>query len=344
MTTNPTPSARPTDAPIAGAARPGAARGNVVVVGSASDAPRALEHPAVLDAGPLRLAGIVTIEPEDGDLRTRAADVDALVRAHRAEVILVAGPLGPAMMRAVSDVAIASACQLLAVMPTERVSGHDPVIVWHGERPLVQLVDATHTATFEAAKRVADVVLAATGLFVLAPVMAVIAVAIRLETRGPALFRHRRIGRSGVPFACLKFRSMRADAEAILDADPTLYARYRAHDYRLPDTLDQRVTHIGRLVRRTSLDELPQLWNVLVGEMSLVGPRPLVEAELEHYRGSEALLLSVRPGLTGAWAVSGRHRIAYPQRAEIELQYVRARSLRRDLRIIAATLRAIIRS
>lgn len=315
-----------------------------MVVGLTADVPRALEHPAVLEAGPLRLAGVVTVAPDESDPCGRATDVESLVRQHGAEIILVAGPLGASMMHALSDVAIANACRLLAVMPSERVAGHDPVIVWHGAQPLVQLVDAQRATVYEFVKRATDIAVASTGLILMAPLMACLALLIRLESRGSALFRHRRMGRHGRAFACLKFRSMRADAEAILAADPELQARYRAHDYRLPDALDKRVTRIGRLVRRTSIDELPQLWNVLVGDMSLVGPRPLVEGELEHYRGFERLLLSVRPGLTGAWAVTGRHQTSYPRRAEVELQYIRSRALFTDLRILIATVRAVIRS
>ncbi len=108
---------------------------------------------------------------------------------------------------------------------------------------------------------------------------------------------------------------MKADAEAVLHADREMYDEYRRNHYKIPDDLDPRVTVVGRFVRRTSLDELPQLWNVLVGDMSLVGPRPVVEDELDHYGTARDLLLSVRPGITGAWAVSGRHGVGYPERA-----------------------------
>jgi lipopolysaccharide/colanic/teichoic acid biosynthesis glycosyltransferase len=134
---------------------------------------------------------------------------------------------------------------------------------------------------------------------------------------------------------------MRADAEEQLRADSTMYEEYRRNHFKIPDHQDPRVTPLGRLLRRTSLDEVPQLWNVLVGQMSLVGPRPVIEEELALYDGSRALLLSVRPGITGNWAVSGRHNVGYPERCELELRYVREWSLRRDARILLATVGAV---
>jgi exopolysaccharide production protein ExoY len=189
---------------------------------------------------------------------------------------------------------------------------------------------------------VLDVVGASLGIVALSPVMAVVALAIRLESKGPALFKHWRVGRDGARFACLKFRTMTEDAEQVLAGDAELKALYRENNYKLPEDMDPRVTRLGKLLRRTSLDELPQLFNVFVGDMSLVGPRPVVEEELEHYRGSERLLLSVRPGMTGAWAVNGRHHVGYPARAEMELRYVRTWSVRRDFGILAGTVSAVM--
>jgi lipopolysaccharide/colanic/teichoic acid biosynthesis glycosyltransferase len=135
---------------------------------------------------------------------------------------------------------------------------------------------------------------------------------------------------------------MRHNAQQLLEADPALRAAYQANDFKLPEAQDPRITRLGRWLRRSSLDELPQLWNVLVGEMALVGPRPLVAEELLHYRGAVLELLSVRPGITGAWAVNGRHALAYPRRAEVELAYVRTRTLRGDLRIVLRTVGAVL--
>lgn len=317
-------------------------RGRAVIVGLAADVPRALEHPAMSTGAGFEVCGVVIVEAGDTEVRDHADSLHLLLTLHRAGTVMVAGPLGPETMRAVSDVSLLHGCRLLAVMPSEVVPGHEPKIVWEGESPLVQLAGNRQSFVQFVAKRAIDVMGASFGLLVAAPLMAAIAVCIRLESKGPVLFRHWRMGKNGEGFSCLKFRTMREDAEEILATDPELKRLYRENHYKLPDDLDPRVTRFGRLLRRTSLDELPQLINVLMAEMSLVGPRPVVEEELEHYRGSERLLLSVRPGMTGAWAVNGRHHVGYPARAELELRYVRSWSVAKDLTILAGTVSAVM--
>lgn len=313
---------------------------SVVVVGKAADIPRALEHPAMSER--FRIVGAVTVGEEDEDVRAHAESLHGLLIEHDAGIVMVAGPIGVETMRAVGDLSLLHSCRLLAVMPSELVAGQRPRVVWEGESPLVQLAQHRQSRFQSALKRAVDCTAAALGLVLLSPLLLAIAALIRLESPGPALFRHRRIGRGGRAFDCLKFRTMQDDAERVLAADADLKRMYRDNNYKLPDDLDPRVTRLGRLLRRSSLDELPQLFNVLVGEMSLVGPRPVVEDELEHYRGSERLLLSVRPGMTGAWAVNGRHHVGYPARAEMELRYVRSWDLRSDLAILAGTVGAVL--
>jgi lipopolysaccharide/colanic/teichoic acid biosynthesis glycosyltransferase len=156
---------------------------------------------------------------------------------------------------------------------------------------------------------------------------------------GPPLFAHRRVGRNGVSFNCLKFRTMMIGAEQCLIE----YLRYNPHaaaewnrDQKLK--FDPRITPIGRLLRSTSLDEIPQLWNVLVGDMSLVGPRPVTESEMRDRYGRYAdVVLSVRPGITGLWQISGRNEINYGHRVLLDTQYVRNRGLMSDLRILFKT-------
>lgn len=317
-------------------------RGRAIIIGLDRDVPRALEHPAMGVHG-FHVSGVVTVHENDesADIRDQADALHRLIERHRASVVLVAGPLGGPMMRAASDIAQLHGCRLLAVMPSEVVAGHEPLVVWEGDSPLVQL--AAHRRTFfqAALKRIVDITVSATALVLLSPLLLLISAAIAFESRGPVLFRHWRVGRLGRGFHCLKFRTMDTDAEQRLRRDPELWSAYRANGFRIPDDTDPRVTRLGRLLRRTSLDELPQLINVLVGDMSLVGPRPIVHEELEHYGGSERLLLSVRPGITGLWAVSGRHRLAYPERAAVELGYVRTWSLSGDAQIVVRTLQAV---
>jgi lipopolysaccharide/colanic/teichoic acid biosynthesis glycosyltransferase len=136
---------------------------------------------------------------------------------------------------------------------------------------------------------------------------------------------------------------MRRDAEQVLKADPDLYRKYIANNYKLPKGKDPRITFIGRILRELSLDEIPQLLNVLKGEMSLVGPRPVVPAEIEQYGDYASLLLSVRPGLTGQWQVSGRSDIAdYARRVRLDMEYIRDQSLARDFQILVQTVPAVL--
>lgn len=199
---------------------------------------------------------------------------------------------------------------------------------------------ATTDAARSAAKRSMDVVGALGGLALLAPLMAVVALAIRLESPGPVVFRQRRRGLGGRPFWCLKFRTMVPDAEQRLR---DLEARNESAGgvlFKIKD--DPRVTRLGRFLRRTSLDELPQLVNVLAGQMSLVGPRPLQlrddERLADQDAGGHARRLSVRPGLSGAWQVAGRSELDSRSMLRLDLDYVAGWSVAADLRILLKTV------
>jgi Undecaprenyl-phosphate galactose phosphotransferase WbaP len=172
----------------------------------------------------------------------------------------------------------------------------------------------------------------------------VIALFIKVESRGPVFYRQERVGHRGRRFVVWKFRTMVHDAEAILASHlarcPKLNDEWhRKHKLRC----DPRVTRVGRLLRRTSLDELAQLWNVVKGEMSLVGPRPIVEEETKHYNGHLVDYLSVKPGLTGLWQVSGRNDLSYANRVALDVHYVRNWSVWLDLRILTRTLAAVVK-
>lgn len=193
-----------------------------------------------------------------------------------------------------------------------------------------------------AIKRSIDIVAASALLVVLSPLLLVIAICVKLDSPGPVLFSHRRLGRGGRHFDCLKFRSMLQGADHVLLSDEALRHVYVMNDFKIPTAVDPRVTLLGRFLRRSSLDELPQLWNVLVGDMSLVGPRPIVSLEANHYGERLQDLLSVRPGITGAWAVHGRSKCNYPGRVDVELSYVERCSLRLDLSILARTPWAVL--
>jgi exopolysaccharide production protein ExoY len=167
---------------------------------------------------------------------------------------------------------------------------------------------------------------------------------LRLIYGSPVLFRQKRVGRAGKLFTLFKFRTMQRDAESALTSNPELYREYVKNNYKLPLSEDVRVTRLGRFLRASSLDELPQLFNVLRGDMSLVGPRPVVPDEVEKFGAFAPLILSIRPGLTGLWQVSGRSLIGdYDDRVRLNAEYIRDGSIIRDFAIIAKTLRVIFR-
>ncbi|WP_374350068.1 sugar transferase [Chitinimonas sp.] len=192
-------------------------------------------------------------------------------------------------------------------------------------------------------KRIVDLVLAICALLILSPFMALISILLMMEG-GSVCFSHVRVGRAGVTFKCLKFRTMLPNAEArlaeYLASNPGAKLEWE-REFKLKH--DPRVTRLGNLLRKSSLDELPQLWNVLRGDMSLVGPRPIVNAELRRYGKYLPDYLSVRPGLTGLWQVSGRNKTTYRRRVLLDAYYVRNWSLALDIFILAKTVWVVIR-
>ena len=191
-------------------------------------------------------------------------------------------------------------------------------------------------------KRCLDVVVALLLLVLTAPLLLLATAAVLVTSGWPVFFGHWRVGRGGVPFRCWKLRTMRRDAEHVLLATPHLHERYVENGFKLPHTQDPRVTRLGALLRRTYIDELPQLINVLNGTMSLVGPRPIVAQEIAHYGENADELLKALPGIFGAWAAKGRSRPPYPGRVALELDYVRRRSLVLDLRILARSIPVVL--
>jgi len=191
--------------------------------------------------------------------------------------------------------------------------------------------------------RVLDVAIALIALAFLAPLLLMIALLVALTSPGPVIFAQRRIGLGGQSFYCLKFRSMAIDAEARLKAllahDSAARAEW-ARDHKLRD--DPRVTRLGQLLRKTSLDELPQLLNVLMGEMSIVGPRPIVSAECQRYGRYLADYCRVKPGLTGLWQISGRSNLDYRRRVALDVLFSRHISTPLYLRILVMTVPAVL--
>jgi exopolysaccharide biosynthesis polyprenyl glycosylphosphotransferase len=191
------------------------------------------------------------------------------------------------------------------------------------------------------AKRAFDVAVSGLALLLLAPAFAAVAVAIRLESPGPVFFRQRRVGQNGRTFMMVKFRSMHLDAESRLAA-LRRFNEAGGPAFKMKD--DPRVTRVGRFIRRASLDELPQFWNVLCGDMSVVGPRPPLPTEVAQYQRWQRRRLSVRPGITCTWQVSGRSGITFDRWMELDLDYIDNWSLWRDVEIVMKTIPAVLKA
>jgi exopolysaccharide biosynthesis polyprenyl glycosylphosphotransferase len=241
---------------------------------------------------------------------------------------------------------VVSACRelgvKLSVMPPMRAMLGTAVQLSHiAEMPVIEYGTWHTTWSTTALKRAVDIAVSAIGIVLLAPVMLVIGLLVRLDSRGPALFKQLRAGRHGKPFRFIKFRTMCKDAEEriseVLSVDDLKEPMYKLRS-------DPRVTRVGRLLRRTSLDELPQLFNVLRGDMSLVGPRPEELWLVERYGETERFRLEMRPGITGPMQVHGRGQLTFQERLAVEREYVENYSLEKDARILLRTVGAIFRA
>ena len=207
-----------------------------------------------------------------------------------------------------------------------------------GATPLLTFSAAPYDEIRLLVKRLTDVALAAAGLIVLSPFMAAVAAMIRLTSPGPIIFRQERCGLNGRRFVFYKFRSMVENAEALKPSLEHLNTRQTA--FKIPD--DPRLTSIGRMLRKFSIDEWPQLWNVLRGDMSLVGPRPAVPSEVERYKRWQRRRLRMRPGLTCLWAVSGRDNVDFETWMKLDMQYIDNWSLALDWKILLRTIPRVL--
>ncbi len=209
-----------------------------------------------------------------------------------------------------------------------------------GQVPLICLDRVRLNGLEVALKTLLDYAIALPGLILLSPLLAGLALAVKLDSPGPALYRRRVMGKGRRPFDALKFRTMRVDGDEILAARPELQAEL-ADNHKLKD--DPRVTRVGAVLRRWSLDELPQLFNVLAQQMSLVGPRMISPAELEEYGKWDMNLLTVWPGITGLWQISGRSDVGYGERVQLDMHYIRNYTIWLDVQILIRTLPAVLR-
>ncbi|WP_163526609.1 sugar transferase [Halobacillus ihumii] len=196
--------------------------------------------------------------------------------------------------------------------------------------------------TYIISKRCLDIFSAVLLLVLLSPVILVVTVVLYLMPRHNVIFKQERIGQNRKKFRIVKFCTMVNNAENVLKDNTLLYQEFVENGYKLDQNKDPRITKVGSFLRKSSIDEIPQLINVLKGDMSLVGPRPVINSELKEYGDQKDLFLSAKPGITGYWQVSGRSNVGYPERKELELFYIEKKSFTFDISIIFKTVKVVL--
>ena len=194
---------------------------------------------------------------------------------------------------------------------------------------------------YDFVKRFADILCSTIAIILLSPFFIIISIAIKATSKGPVIFIHKRVGKNGKKIGIYKFRSMVMNAEELIEKFTPEQKEEFQKNFKLEN--DPRITKIGKILRKTSLDELPQLFNILKGDLSIVGPRPIMEVETEIYGKYKDMLLSVKPGLTGFWAANGRSDTSYKRRRAMEIYYVKNRSLLFDINIILKTVISVFK-
>lgn len=204
-----------------------------------------------------------------------------------------------------------------------------------------ECVSKSKIKAYDILKRFIDIIIGTIGLIVCIPIFIIIGIAIKIDSKGPVFFKHKRIGKHGKKLEIYKFRTMIKNAEEAMKNFTEEQKKEFAENFKLEN--DPRVTRVGKILRKTSLDELPQIINILKGEMSIIGPRPVVRSELEKYGSNQDKFLSVAPGLTGYWAANGRSDVSYEERMALELYYVNNRSLILDMKIFFKTIGSVLK-
>jgi exopolysaccharide biosynthesis polyprenyl glycosylphosphotransferase len=282
-----------------------------------------------VDADPTALGGLESI--------------GQMIEEHNIDLVIIAGTVAPGLLRHLIEECLLHGTEVSAVPMSLR---HDPkqstdtdVLGW----PVMRLPVPRRQLAQLATRRAVELLGTTVALVALSPVYLLVALAVKLDSPGPIFFSQWRPGLAGRRFRIIKFRTMRVDAEAILSADPQLYERFVANGCKFANGDDPRVSRLGLLLRQTSLDELPQLLNVLRGDMALVGPRPVIGPELESYGPLTRVVLGVKPGITGWWQVNGRSDVQMDERARLDAEYVMNWSLAMDARILLRTIPAVVK-
>lgn len=316
--------------------------GAAILVG-APKATGKYEQAVAAPGGDYRVVGYVATQPnEAGDFLGTIDNLPALIDAHDAEAVVVCADLPASRIDDLIEQCLHSGCQILFPARAVRVYGLRPTLVWHHDQPFFELGSPVLKAKALISKRIADVVVSSALLFLLAPLLAVIAIAIRLDSLGSPFFFQERAGLGGRRFRMIKFRTMREGADVEKRDLTHLNQTGDTRLFKIRD--DPRTTRLGRVLRRWSLDELPQLFNVLIGEMSLIGPRPFFESDFEEYEDHHFRRLDAKPGISGLWQVSGRSEVLdFEDVIYLDRQYIEQWSFWLDVSILFRTVPAVLR-
>ena len=302
-----------------------------------------LERAVIAAGGDYSLAGYVpvgrsTFEGVLGQVR----DLPEIIDEHHVEAVVVCQHLNDQQIMNVREASLAAGCQLLYPARAVKIAGVRPALVWHQDQPFFELGAPVLKASAVIIKRVVDIVGSSIALIILSPILLAIAIMVKFDSPGPVFFAQDRAGLGGRKFRMLKFRTMRVGADAEKHSLSHLNHSGDSRLFKIPE--DPRVTRLGALLRRWSLDELPQFWNVLRGEMSIVGPRPFFEADFASYQDHHFRRLDAKPGITGLWQVSGRSAVVdFEDVVYLDRQYIEQWSPWLDISIMFRTLPAVVR-
>ena len=311
---------------------------DALFVGSGPECVSAIASPAFTGGVEYRPIGFVdTHLPATPGALGHITDFSLLLAGSGAQVVVVCGYATDRQFQDIVETALTAGCQVLSLPRSFSIAGVHPTTVWRRGQPLVELTAPSLKGWQLAVKRGVDVMGAIVGLVVLSPLFALLAALVKLESHGPMFFTQERVGRGGRLFRIIKLRTMVNGAEKQRDE---LLSRSVYGDARLFKVRDDpRMTRLGGFLRRTSLDELPQLVNVLRGEMSLVGPRPPLPSEVALYEEHHYARFDVKPGITGPWQVNGRNQVTdFEEVIALETRYIREWSLLSDLSILFRTV------
>lgn len=318
------------------------ATSRALVIGSRDRADSLIVSEIVRRSSELEIIGFVSTERRSDDQALgELSDLVWVLQRHMIDTVILADHIEDEPLIEVLEVAHNTGCVILSGLPLYPLGGFIPEVVNRGRIPYVQIKRPHLGAVQLIIKRTFDMMAAGFLLLLLSPVLAAVSIAVKVSSPGPVFFRQKRVGYGGRLFGMFKFRSMVKDAEGLRKAlaQQSIYTDDRLFKVKN----DPRITAVGRFLRRTSLDELPQLWNVVQGGMSLVGPRPPLPGEVEKYEDNHYGRFDMKPGITGPWQVSGRNDItSFDEIIALDTEYLAGWSLMRDVKILFKTIPAVL--